>query len=89
MRLKTVNLTKLAGLAALLAGCASAPPAPQIVQVPVYAPCVTTPPQRPAYEFDKLAPTATDGEIVLALVRDWPRGRTYEAKLEAAIEGCR
>ena len=72
----------------LLAGCGSAPLAQQRVEVPVFTPCVKSVPQRPFYEFDKLAPTATDGEIVLALARDWPRGRKYEVDLEAAIAGC-
>ena len=91
MNRKIVNLTKLAisAMAVLLAGCGSAPPAPQRVEMPVFTPCVNVVPQRPAYEFDKLAPTAPDGEIVLALARDWPRGRTYEADLQAIIEGCR
>ena len=76
-------------LVLLLAGCGSAPPALQRVEVPVFTPCVKSVPQRPAYEFDKLAPMATDGEIVLALARDWPRGRAYEAQLEVVIAGCR
>ena len=75
-------------LALVLAGCGSAPLAPQRVEVPVFTPCVKVVPQRPAYEFDQLAPAATDGEMVLALARDWPRGRTYESQLEAIIEGC-
>lgn len=75
-------------LALLLVGCASAPQMPQRVEVPVFVPCVKTVPQRPVYEFDQLAPAASDGEIVLALARDWPRGRTYEATLQAIIEGC-
>ena len=75
-------------LVLMLAGCGSAPLAPQRVEVPVFTPCVKVVPQRPAYEFDQLAPAATDGEMVLALARDWPRGRTYESQLEAIIEGC-
>ena len=91
MNPEIVNLTKLASsaVAMLLAGCASAPPALQRVEIPVFTPCVKSVPQRPGYEFDKLPSTATDGEIVLALARDWPRGRTYEALLEAIVEGCR
>lgn len=73
----------------VLAGCASAPPTPLRVEVPVFTPCVKVVPQRPAYEFDQLAPAATDGEIVLALARDWPRGRFYEQSLETIIAGCR
>ena len=75
-------------LALVLAGCGSAPLAPQLVEIPVFTPCVKSMPQRPAYEFDQLTPEATDGEIVLALARDWPRGRKYEVEVEAAIAGC-
>jgi hypothetical protein len=73
---------------ALLSGCGTAPPATQIVNVPVYTPCVTDVPVRPDYEFGKLSLDAAAGEKVLALARDWPRGRAYEGKLEAAIAGC-
>ncbi|MGK5032808.1 hypothetical protein [Janthinobacterium sp. MDT1-19] len=76
-------------LAVLLGGCGCAPLAPQLVEVPVFTPCVKVVPQPPAYEFDKLPSTATDGEIVLVLARDWPRGRAYEGRLEAVIAGCR
>ena len=72
-------------LVLVLAGCGSAP---QLVEVPVFTPCVKEVPQRPAYEFDKLGPAESDGEIVLALARDWPRGRKYEMELEAVIAGC-
>ncbi|MGK5032500.1 hypothetical protein [Janthinobacterium sp. MDT1-19] len=75
-------------LVLLLTGCGSAPLAPQRVEVPVFTPCVKVVPQRPAYEFDQLTPAATDGEIVLALARDWPLGRKYEVELEAVIAGC-
>lgn len=91
MKPEIVNLTKLASSAAvaLLAGCASAPPTPVRVEVPVMVPCVGTVPTRPAYEFDKLPATATDGEIILALTRDWPRGRKYEGELKAIAQSCR
>ena len=72
----------------LLAGCVSAPPTPQRVEIPVFTPCIKVVPERRAYEFDKLPLTATDGEIVLALARDWLRGRKYEGALEAAVAGC-
>lgn len=86
-----VNLTELAGLVAamLLAGCASAPvPATQTIQVPVAVPCVKSEPTRPAYEFDRLPATASDGDKVLALVRDWARYRKYTGELEAVIAAC-
>ena len=74
--------------AALLAGCGTAPPAPQTVYVSVHTPCVKDVPVAPAYEFDKLPLGAPAGEKVLALARDWPIGRKYEGKLEAALAGC-
>lgn len=73
---------------AMLSGCGTAPPATQIIEVPVYTPCVRDVPPAPAYEFDKLPFDAAAGDKVLALARDWPRGRAYEGKLEAAIAGC-
>lgn len=76
-------------LVLLLAGCGSAPLAPLRVEVPVFTPCVKVVLQRPVYEFDQLASAATDGEIVLALAKDWVRGRVYVEKLEATIDGCR
>ena len=76
-------------LTVLLAGCASAPPDPVHVEIPVFTPCVKVVPQRPTYEFVQLTPASTDGEIVLALARDWPRGRKYEGELEAVVAGCR
>ena len=75
-------------LVLLLAGCGSVPPAVQRVEVPVFTPCVKEVPQRPAYEFDRLPAMATDGEIVLALARDWIRGRQYEGQLEVTLSRC-
>ncbi|MGV7210514.1 hypothetical protein ACLB1G_21985 [Oxalobacteraceae bacterium A2-2] len=72
----------------MLAGCATRPPAPVEVKVPVVVPCVTTVPARPVYEFDRLPATASDGEKVLAPAKDWLRSRRYEAELEAALDGC-
>lgn len=73
--------------AALLAGCGTAPPT-QTVYVPVHTPCVKDEPMAPVYEFDKLPLDAPDGEKVLALARDWLRGRKYEGELEAALASC-
>ena len=87
---RIVNLPGMAGwpLAMLLAGCGTAPPPTQIVEVPVHAPCVKDDPARPDYEFEKLPLDAPAGDKVLALARDWPRGRKYEGELEAALAGC-
>ena len=87
--MKTFNLPGLAILVVRLSGCASAPPAPQRVEIPVFTPCVKAGSQRPEYEFDRLLAGATDGEIILALARDWARERKYEAQLEVLIAGCR
>lgn len=75
-------------LVLLLTGCAATAPAPQIVKVPVSTPCLGKIPARPDFEFAKLTSAATDGDKVLALVRDWLLGRKYEMELEATIEGC-
>lgn len=75
-------------IAALLVGCAGAPPATQVVEVPVYRPCVGAVPVRPDYEFGKLSLDAAAGDKVLALARDWLSGRKYEDKLEAVLAGC-
>jgi hypothetical protein len=76
-------------LCLLLGGCATAPPTTQTVEVPVRVPCLGAVPTRPAFDVEKLGPASTDGEKVLALAADWPRGRKYEGQLEAAITGCR
>lgn len=81
---KTIPLV----VAALLASCSTAPPATQIVEVPVYTPCVKDVPTIPVYEFDKLALGAPAGEKVLALARDWALGRKYERSLKALLFGC-
>ena len=88
---RIVNLPGLASLVilALLVGCGTVPPATQIVEVPVYTPCVKGVPPAPVYEFDKLPLDARAGEKVLALARDWLVGRKYEGQLEAVVAGCR
>lgn len=75
-------------LVLVLAGCASAPPTIQRVEIPVYTPCVKVVPERPTFEFDNLPADASDGAKVLALARDWARGRKYEGELEAIVSGC-
>ncbi|MYM81071.1 hypothetical protein GTP44_03735 [Duganella sp. FT50W] len=93
MNQKPFKFTNLAGLVAmvLLAGCAATPaPVTQRVDVPVPVFCVKPGdvPARPDYAVEKLAPSASDGEKVLALARDWPQGRKYEEALEAIVAGC-
>lgn len=74
--------------AVLLAGCGTAPPPTQTVDVPVHTPCVKDVPARPEYEFDKLPVDSPAGAKVLALARDWLRGRKYEEGLFVALSGC-
>ena len=88
MKIELLRISEQFALLLLLASCGSAPLAPQRVEVPVFTPCVKSVPQRPFYEFDKLPSTAADGEIVLALARDWTRGRKYEDELMVIIAGC-
>lgn len=75
-------------LLALLTGCATRPPATVEVRVPVTVPCVKNEPERPQLEFPRLPANASDGDKILALVRDWLRSRKYEEQLEAVIAGC-
>lgn len=89
MKIELLRIPEQFALVLLLAGCNTTPSAPVRVEIPVFTPCVKVQIPRPEYEFDKLSATATDGEIILALARDWPRGRAYEAQLDAIIEGCR
>jgi len=90
--MKTRTVCLLLMWTALVAGCAADRPVPvtQTVNVPVPVPCVSreSVPARPNYEFDKLQLSASDGEKILALGRDWPRGRAYEGELEAIIAAC-
>lgn len=88
MKAKLISLV----VAATLAGCGTASaPATQRFDVPVPVSCVKAidVPQRPDYAVEKLTPTASDGEKVLALASDWLCGRRYEGALEAVIAGCR
>lgn len=72
-----------------LTGCASTPPSVTEVKVPVRVECVKEVPARPTYETEALQKEATDGQKILALVRDWARSRKYEGSLEAVVEGCK
>lgn len=74
-------------LVLMLVGCA-AKPITQEVKIPVYVKCVKDKPARPVYETEKLTPSSSDGEKVLALARDKPTHLKYEGQLEAVIAGC-
>lgn len=76
-------------VALALTGCASTAPVVTEVKVPVRVECIKEVPVRPTYETEALQKEATDGQKILALVRDWARSRKYEGSLEAAVEGCK
>lgn len=83
-----MKMLTLLALAALT-GCASTAPVVTEVKVPVRVECIREVPVRPTYETEALQKEATDGQKVLALVRDWARSRKYEGSLEAVVEGCK
>jgi hypothetical protein len=72
----------------MLTGCVSSAPITQRVDVPVAVACVKRDqiPERPQYEpYDS---SAADGDVLLAVSRNWFKSRPYEAKLEAIANGC-
>lgn len=80
------SILLLIGMLAL-AGCATAPPKPQIVEIPVAVGCLGDKPARPqpafgvgAYPGDKVA-----AQKALAEASAW---EGYATKLEAAMAGC-
>lgn len=86
--MKIAKLTILSILIMVAPGCGTALPAAQVVNVPVFTPCVKSVPARPAFAALALPAGASDGEKVLALARDTIEHFKYEGLLEAAIAGC-
>ncbi|MDF3864189.1 hypothetical protein P3W53_06950 [Pseudomonas denitrificans (nom. rej.)] len=82
------------GVVLALAGCQSQQQAPEQeprvfeVQVPVAVPCKITPVQRPAFAVDSLALDAEIDEQMRALRAERNQRQGYEARLEAAVQGC-
>lgn len=81
-------------VAFVLGGCATqvpcpSPPEPKVVvqqeKVPVPVDCLGDLPAKPQYE-----PTTglDDGDMLLALTRNWLVAQVYEARMEAAALGC-
>lgn len=69
----------------LLTGCSTLH-TPDIVQVPVHVPCVSSIPDKPIQLFNG------DGSVfdqVKALLIDRENAKMYESQLEAQLEGCR
>lgn len=86
--------TMLIGLALVLAGCQSQQqvpaPEPRVVQVqvPVAVPCKIAPVARPAFAVDSLPLGAEIDEQMRALRAERKQRQGYEARLEAAVQGC-
>lgn len=78
-------------LAALLAGCASAPPAPVAteVKIPVSEKCEAPVPTRPAFAVDALPIGADIYAQTKALRAERQQRKGYELKLETAVQACR
>lgn len=76
---------------AIAAGCASSPieGIPQTVEIPIPVSCVTAEIPRPRFVTDRELAAADDYTLVLELAADRLKRQQYEAKLEAAIAGCR
>lgn len=75
-------------LAAILAGCGSAPTIPATVSVAVDKPCDVPVPDKPVFPAEAL----TGGEDIFTLGKtlwaDRKARQAYELKLRTALEGC-
>lgn len=82
-------------VALVLAGCQTQQQAPAAeprvveVQVPVVVPCKITSVPRPAFAVDSLPLGAEIDEQMRALRAERKQRQGYEARLEAAVQGCR
>jgi hypothetical protein len=83
----TVLLAALA-IAAAMSGCATpAKPAPEIVQVPVTAPCLGPEVLEPVWQAVGAYPG--DAAAVKALGADLVRAKDWAARLAARMAGCK
>lgn len=78
----------LIALAAILAGCGTAPAIPATVNVAVAAPCDAPIPDRPAFPAETLTGTEDIFTIGKTLWADIKLRTAYELKLRTALEGC-
>lgn len=83
---RTGQVAVLAGV--LLAGCASAPPAPAPVDVPVAVGCLGDVPTRPVSRYGK-GEWPGDKAAAQAALADANAWEQYATGLEAAQAGCR
>ena len=73
--------------AALLAGCAAAPPSTR-VHVPVPVACQEQEPERPVMPTDSLAPGTPPWVLHQSALAEIDRREAYEVKLVAALRAC-
>ena len=73
--------------AALLAGCAAAPPSTR-VHVPVPVACQEQEPERPVMPTESLAPGAPPWVLHQSALAEIDRREGYEARLRAALLIC-
>jgi len=77
-------------LAALLAGCASAPRVETVeVRVPVPVECREPVPARPAMPTEALRPGVSVDDFARAAMAEIERREGYEGQLLVALETCR
>ena len=77
-------------MAALLAGCETAPPIVEtvIVEKPVPVPCKVPPITRPLFEVNRVSPADDMVTINRALRAEIEQRRGYEKVLEAGVKAC-
>lgn len=75
-------------IALLLAGCATDPPLPEVVKIPVPVPCLTALPQRPDFITSADLLALDDYRFPIALTADWLKRQQYQAELEALLLAC-
>ena len=87
-----IRIIPLLALAAVLAGCETAPPAAivetVIVEKPVPVPCRIPPIARPPFEVDRVSPADDMVTINRALRAEIEQRRGYELRLEAGVKAC-
>lgn len=86
----TARAALLGACMAIAGGCGGGPPRiPETVEIPIAIPCITEEIPRPRFVTDRELAAADDYTLVLELAADRLKRQQYEAKLTAALAGCR
>ena len=86
-----LSLQLSVGLATiLLSGCIHTQPVPQVVKVPVPAPCLTADqlPKPPQAATDATLAAMTDFDLVINLAADRLEYRRYSTEAAAVLQAC-